>query len=86
MEKAIELLSRLDETIRCTHLDMGGDDRYSLTLRSYPIIKEIELYLTQIDRPLTSKSNGRDIAVANPKEVVKEVAQASYEKWQKSRR
>lgn len=55
MEKAIELLSRLDETIRCTHLDMGGNDRYSLTLKSYPIIKEIKLYLIQADCHVTSK-------------------------------
>jgi hypothetical protein len=60
MDKATKLLSRLDETIKCTHLDMGGDDRYTLTPRSYPIIKEIKLYLAQVDRHLTNQSSGRD--------------------------
>ena len=39
------LLEKLMMTIVCTHLDMGGNDKYTPTHKSLPIIKEIKLYL-----------------------------------------
>jgi len=44
MNKPKELLIKLMNTIHCTHLDMGGNDRYTLTHKSLPVIKEIKLY------------------------------------------
>lgn len=55
MDKPTKLLSYLDETIKCTHLDMGGKHRYALTVRSHPIIQEIRAYLAEEACPLREK-------------------------------
>lgn len=42
--KAEKLLLKLMDTIHCTYLDMGGNNKYFLTHKSVPVIKEIQLY------------------------------------------
>ncbi len=46
-DKSKKLLKKLMKTISCTHLDMGGKNKYALTHKSMSIIIEIEAYLIE---------------------------------------
>ena len=50
MDEATKLLIELRQTVRCTHLDMGGKNRYMLTIHSQPIIKKINEYLCKVEQ------------------------------------
>jgi len=58
MDKATELLLKLDETITCKHLDMGGKHSYALTVRSWPVIGEIKSYLSTLAASEQARSSG----------------------------
>lgn len=45
-QKAIDILERLNLTIRHAHVDMGGKHLYALSMRSHPIISEMLLFLS----------------------------------------
>ncbi len=45
MDKSTKLLEKLVTTIVTTHLDMGGKNRYALSVSSWPIIDEIKRFL-----------------------------------------
>uniref|UniRef100_A0A6M3K0T6 Uncharacterized protein n=1 Tax=viral metagenome TaxID=1070528 RepID=A0A6M3K0T6_9ZZZZ len=47
MDEATKLLIELRQTVRCTHLDMGGKNKYMLTIQSQPIMRKINEYLSR---------------------------------------
>lgn len=49
MDKALELLHKLNLNITTVHLDMGGNHRYALNHKAHAIISEIKLYLSEVD-------------------------------------
>jgi hypothetical protein len=42
--KADKLIEKLIDTIRTSHLDMGGKHKYTLTDKSHPIITKVKEY------------------------------------------
>ena len=48
MDEATKLLIELRQTVRCTHLDMGGKNKYMLTIHSQSIIQKINEYLSRV--------------------------------------
>ena len=51
MDEATKLLIELRQTVRCTHLDMGGKNKYMLTIQSQPIMQKINEYLSRVTQP-----------------------------------
>lgn len=47
MNEPLRLLHKLNLHITTVHLDMGGQNRYSLSAKAHRIIDEIKLYLSQ---------------------------------------
>uniref|UniRef100_A0A6M3LWT7 Uncharacterized protein n=1 Tax=viral metagenome TaxID=1070528 RepID=A0A6M3LWT7_9ZZZZ len=52
MDEATKLLIELRQTVRCTHLDMGGKNKYMLTIQSQPIMRKINEYLSRATQPV----------------------------------
>ena len=48
MDEATKLLIELRQTVRCVHLDMGGKNKYVLTIHSQPIMQKINEYLVRV--------------------------------------
>ena len=48
MKSANELLIELDKNLRCVHLDMGGNHKYMVTLKTQPVLREIKEYVRNL--------------------------------------
>jgi hypothetical protein len=46
-KKLLELLHKLMYRITTVHLDMGGNNKYSLNHKAFPIVTELKYLLTQ---------------------------------------
>lgn len=62
MSKADELLEKLNLYIATAHLDMGGNDKYTLLLGAHEVIKEIKVYL--YERMINDKTINNDIQIS----------------------
>jgi len=48
MKSADELLIELNKNLRCVHLDMGGNHKYMVTLKTQPVLREIKEYVQNL--------------------------------------
>ena len=47
MDRAKELLNELNLHITTVHLDMGGKNKYALTMKAHPVIDRIKAFLVE---------------------------------------